>query len=67
MHRIKFKCPSCGQGLTLRHGGAVNKINDIEACPCSNCGRLILINDIIEQVRNKPGKLVQGLMRKRFR
>ncbi|WP_434126520.1 ECs_2282 family putative zinc-binding protein [Klebsiella quasipneumoniae] len=67
MHRIKFKCPSCGHGHTLRSGNEVRNINDIEATTCCHCGILISNDDLLGQTRNLHGKLVQGLARKRFR
>ncbi|HHQ5724625.1 TPA: ECs_2282 family putative zinc-binding protein [Klebsiella variicola subsp. variicola] len=67
MHRIKFKCPGCGHSHTLRSGNEVRNINDIKTTICCNCGIFIHKDDLLGQNRNLPGKLVQGLARKRFR
>jgi transcription elongation factor Elf1 len=66
MHRIKFKCPSCGYRKTLRYGSEVKNINDIEAIICNHCGALVHKDDLIGQTRKHYWKLVQGLARKRF-
>ncbi|WP_432651904.1 ECs_2282 family putative zinc-binding protein [Klebsiella aerogenes] len=67
MSQIKFKCPGCGQNLTVRSGCEIKSVSDIEGTTCTNCGRTIHKNDITRQARDHAEKLVRDMLGKHFK
>ncbi|WP_422387651.1 ECs_2282 family putative zinc-binding protein [Erwinia aphidicola] len=64
---VSFKCPGCSHDLVVSSPTEISDTNDIEGTTCSNCGRTIHKDDIVDQVRQHAAELVRNMFGKHFK
>ncbi|WP_445081412.1 ECs_2282 family putative zinc-binding protein [Klebsiella variicola] len=67
MSKVDFKCPGCGQNLTVLSEIEIKSVEDIEGTTCANCGRVIHKSDIDNQALNHVDKLVRDMLGKHLK
>ncbi|WP_436883344.1 ECs_2282 family putative zinc-binding protein [Enterobacter asburiae] len=67
MSNIAFKCPSCNHDLTVHTGTEISDVDDTTGITCSNCGRTVYKDDLIQQAREHAAILVENLLGKPLR
>ena len=64
MSNIPFKCQGCNHDLTVNIG---MEISDVDDTTCSNCGRTVYKDDLLQQARKHAAILVENLPGKNLR
>lgn len=64
---ISFQCPDCGHDLIVSSPVEIKSADDIEGTTCTNCGRVIHKDDIVNQARDYAEKLIKDMLGKHFK
>ncbi|WP_420026184.1 ECs_2282 family putative zinc-binding protein [Enterobacter ludwigii] len=67
MSHIPFKCPDCHHDLTVHSGTEISDVDDTTGTTCSNCGRTVCKDDLIQQAREHAAILVRNILGDHFR
>lgn len=67
MSHIPFKCPGCNHDITVHGGTEISDVDDTTGTTCSNCGRTVYKDDLIQQAREHAAILVDNLLGKTLR
>ena len=62
MNSIKFKCPECGQALTLNDILHVETIDEIKNTLCPYCKMLISKEEITRQIQSNVARRIEAML-----
>ncbi|WP_426009546.1 ECs_2282 family putative zinc-binding protein [Enterobacter kobei] len=67
MSNIPFKCTGCNHDLTVHSGTEISDVDDTTGTTCSNCGRTVYKDELIQQAREHAAILVRNIPGDHFR